>query len=212
SSIVLSIMAIIVSIKSYQISNRQYESDLFDKVPDFEIIQTQIQNPENNLYEEAYLSISKISGKAKNIDIEIATFFDVTYMKDNKQKIFQFIVPDYYNTNYKTGKTEGEIQESTGYRNQKQLHIFQKQLDSLTKKQDIIYGNLKSFVRIKYLNFENKSVSCYYEVNLFGGNYIDSIIGKKRFENYHNLYRTNKIIDLSNPNASNKVSYMNSKF
>lgn len=212
SSILLSLMAIIVSVKSCDIADKQYQSDFFDKLPEFEIIQSQVRNPINNNFEETVLNISKTSGKAKNIEIDMATFFNINYTIFNDYNSFSFIVPDYYNINYNTGKIDGEIQEAKGIKNQKTIYDFQNQLDSLITSNHYINSKLTTYVKITYLNFENKKTSNYYEVDFMKGNYIDSIIGKKKFEEYNNLYKSETIIDFSNPNALEKLKYMTKNF
>ena len=71
----LSIMAIIVSWKSFEISEKQYQMDYFEKSPDFQIQQTYTRDLKTNYVYQSQLIISKLSGKAKNINIaKNATF------------------------------------------------------------------------------------------------------------------------------------------
>ena len=141
--------------------------------------------------------------------MDLVTFLTIEYSKNNTQTNFSFIVPDYYNISFLSVKNEGEIQESRGNQNQKAIQDYENYLDSLIDEDDVIFTNLKSYVRISYLNFENKRNNNYYEVGLVSGNYIDSLSGQAKFEEYKKLFKPSTTIEFSKADAIRKFRYMN---
>ena len=68
AALALSFMGIMVSIKSCQIADRQYKMEYFEKYADWQIEEHQVLNNETKYYDNNELTITKLSGKAKNIE------------------------------------------------------------------------------------------------------------------------------------------------
>ena len=180
----LSIMAIIVSWKSFEISEKQYQMDYFEKSPDFQIQQTYTRDLKTNYVYQSQLIISKLSGKAKNINIDIACFLNLKLTDyKNNQKTKKFEVYHYYDTTFLSGKNSDTIQESTGYLNHLRYVAFEKAIyTELNKKFQFVDPDLKVYVKISYLSFQNEKKIEYYDVEFLTGNIVNDNSLQKYFD------------------------------
>jgi len=173
-TVFLSAMAIIVSWKSIEVSKKQYEMEYFEKSPDFQIQEVYYTDPKTQFVTESKLIFTKISGKAKNIDIDIVNHvvFELTN-QGNETKNKTFRLDNYYNLNFLSGKNTDTIQVSEGKKNHSLFVDFQRNIEKqLEVKYLYAFCNLKTYAKISFLNFENKKKNEYYEVKFLTGEII----------------------------------------
>lgn len=182
-TILLSGMAIIVSVISNQVANRQFEMDYFEKQPDFQITKEQLFNEKNQKYEDTNLIITKLTGKAKNIEIETITLLDIEYTNTNNEaKNSRFLIEGYYDTSFLSGKTEGIIETETGHKNnRKEIELENYLVEMIENQNQFIYTELKTYVQIKYLNFQNESKTEYFDASSISGKLINNDTLSKYF-------------------------------
>ena len=175
-TILLSGMAIIVSVISNQVANRQFEMDYFEKQPDFQITKEHIFNEKTQKFEDINLIITKLTGKAKNIEIETITILDIEYTNTkNELKYSHLLIEGYYDASFSSGKTEGIIQTETGYKNNSKEIEFENYLSEMIEDQNqFIYAKLKTYVQIRYLNFQNESKTEYFDASSISGKLINN--------------------------------------
>ena len=196
----LSIMAIVVSVIACTISYSQYQNDKYDKKPDFQIQKEIRINPLTNYYEDTYLIISKLSGKAKNISINTISFIDVKMNASEKEtKHKRFALYNYFETSFISGINEGILQTTTGYKNNLKIIDFTNSLDSILSlnNQTIVNIQTETYVKISFLDFKQKHNTEYFQVDTFQGNIINNIGGEKLFEEHKTLTETEKTIQLN---------------
>lgn len=183
-TILLSIMAIIVSIISNRVANRQFEMDYFEKQADFQITKEQLFDEKTKKYEETNLIITKLTGKAKNIEIATITLLDIEYTSTkNETKNSLFLIEGYYDTSVLSGKTEGIIQTETGHKNNsKEIELENYLTEMIENQNQFIFTQLKTFVQIKYLNFQNDSKTEYFDASSISG----KLINNDTLNNYFN--------------------------
>jgi hypothetical protein len=175
-TIFLSAMAIIVSLISNQVANQQFEMEYFEKQPDFQITKEQLFNDKTQKYEDMNLIISKLSGKAKNIEIETINLLDIEYTNTkNEVKHSHLLIEGYYNTSFLSGKTEGIIQTEAGHKNNtKEIELENYLTEMIENQNQYIYTQLKTYVQIKYLNFQNESKTEYFDASSISGKLINN--------------------------------------
>ncbi|MGX5685684.1 hypothetical protein ACWKWW_14070 [Chryseobacterium cucumeris] len=197
-TLLLSLMAIIVSIKSCQITDRQNQMDYFEKHPDFQISKEYKFNDKTKKYDENELVIRKLSGKAKNIEIETISFFDISYnTNENITKSKRFLLYHYYDTTYLYGSNEGIIQRETAYKNNSRAINFEKKIDTtLRKRQQYSYSKISTFMKIEYLNFQNEKKIEYYDVSFNNGKLLNSDTIPKYFQKDNKIFKFENTIDL----------------
>lgn len=197
-TIFLSVMAVIVSIISCEVSSRQYDMEYYEKQPDFQITKEHIFNSETQKYEDTELVITKLSGKAKNIEVQTINWLEVRYTnKSNESKLIRFLIEGYYDSSFLTGKTEGVIQTEAGYKNNSSAIKLENYIDEMVKNQyQYVYSQLKSYVEIKYLNFENEAKTEYFDASFSSGKLINNDTLSKYFNQDSKIFDSNKTIDL----------------
>lgn len=196
-TVLLSVMAIIVSVKSCEISERQYNMEYFEKQPEFYIVTKQIRNEETKQYEDNILEISKISGKAKNIEISTITFLDVVYYKNEANNFRRFLLSNYYQTSLLSDKADGLIETKIGDKNNKHAIELGNLLDErLEPNFHYIFPEVHTFVKIKYLNFENKSKTQYFNASFHKATLIDNDTMSKYFETKLPMFNSKNVIHL----------------
>jgi hypothetical protein len=196
----LSIMAIIVSWISINISGKQYDMDYFEKNPDFQIQEVFYRNPETQFVTDSKLIFTKISGKAKNIHIDIITLVDFKLTKRDNQSLNRtFKLDNYYYMNFLSGKNTDTIQVSAGNMNNSLFIDFQRAIEKqLEEKYQLAFCHLKTYVQISFLNFENKKKNEYYEVKSYTGEIIkDTTSVNEYFEVKSETSRQLERIDLN---------------
>ncbi|MEG1228625.1 MAG: hypothetical protein RSD71_07990 [Flavobacterium sp.] len=182
-TLLLSGMAIIVSVISNQVANRQFDMEYFEKQPDFQITKEQLFNEKTQKYEDTNLTIAKLTGKAKNIDIETITILDIEYTNTkNEVKHSNILIEGYYETSFLSGKTEGAIQTETGYKNNsKEIELENHIIEMIENQNQFIYAQLKTYVQIRYLNFQNESKTEYFDASFASGKLINNDTLNKYF-------------------------------
>lgn len=175
-TLLLSGMAIIVSVISNQVANHQFDMEYFEKQPDFQITKEQLFNEKTQKYEDTNLTITKLTGKAKNIEIETITILDIEYTNTkNEAKHSHLLIEGYYDTSFLSGKTEGTIQTKTGHKNNSNEIEFENYLSEMIEDQNqFIYTQLKTYVQIRYLNFQNESKTEYFDASSISGRLINN--------------------------------------
>ncbi|GIQ57971.1 hypothetical protein Flavo103_11070 [Flavobacterium collinsii] len=198
SSFFLSGMAIIVSWISIDVSKKQYELDYFEKSPDFQIQEVFYTNPKTQFVTDSKLIFTKVSGKAKNIHIDIITLVDLELTNRGNESVNKiFKLDNYYNLNFLSGRITDTIQMSTGKENHSMFVDFQRNIENrLEEKYQYAFCDLKTYVKMSFLNFENKKKNEYYQINSFTGEIMnDTIVVSKYFdlksEINHSLKRIN---------------------
>ena len=183
SSFFLSVMALIVSWISISVSKKQYEMDYFEKSPDFQIQEVFFRNPDTQFVTESKLIFSKVSGKAKNIHIEIITLVDFEIMNRSNEITNKFFKLDnYYNLHALSGKSTDTIQVSTGKENNFLFIDFQKNIErQLKEKYQYAFCDLKTYVKISFLNFENKKKNEYFEISSYTGKIVNDTTSVNKY-------------------------------
>lgn len=198
-SVFLSIMAIIISVISFRITEKQYEMEYYEKSPDFQIQEVYYKNPETKMVTDSKLIFTKISGKAKNVHIEVANFAEIEVLDySNKQRKELFKIDGYYAFNYLTGTLNDTIQISAGNQNHSAFINFQSNVEKMLKTNyEFVSCDLKTFAKISYLNFENKHKNEYYEVTFLIGEVLkDTINANKYFDENSNFNNSAKRVNL----------------
>jgi len=163
SAALLGVMAIIISYKSIEISEKQYQMDYFENHPEFLV---KLEESENGF--DGKIVVTKQSGKAKNIHISIPA--GVLHMEEAvncclvKSKAFlltgNFI--EYESDNYEKGFQK----IIKGKNNILNANMLQHELTNRLQKR---YGyssfaKVHTYIKISYLNFENKQKNEYYHI------------------------------------------------
>ncbi|WP_316819095.1 hypothetical protein [Pedobacter nyackensis] len=212
-SVILSLTAIYVSIISYVVADRQMEMDYFEKLPDFQVTRNQIFDEKMKRFETVELVVNKLSGKAKNINIETVTILDVEYSDINPgTKKSRFLVEDYFNTNFLTGKTEGVIQTITGHRNQFKAYELEKKIESRIEiRNQYVSTRWQTYMQITYLNFENKDQVEYFDASSVSGKLIRNDSLARYFDFKHSPIKADQTIHLNDLEEEEKFSKLISK-
>jgi hypothetical protein len=206
-TILLSGMAVIVSIISYKVSSNQYEMEYFEKQPDFQITKKQILNNKTQKYDDTELIITKLSGKAKNIEVQTINWLEVNYTnKLNESKVVRFLIVGYYDSSFLTGQTDGVIQTEAGYKNNSSAIKLENYIDEIIKNQNQYgYSQLKSYVEIKYLNFENEPKTEYFDASFSSGKLITNDTLSKYFNQESKLFDFSNTINLREIDNTEKL-------
>lgn len=207
-TILLSVMAIFVSIISNQVANRQFEIEYFEKMPDFQITKQQLLNRKNQKFEETQLIITKLSGKAKNIEVDTFTLLEVEYSNTNSEtKKSSFLIEGFYNISYLSGKTEGLIQTETGDKNNsREIELESYIEDMITDQNKFLSTKLSTYVQIKYLNFENKLKTEYFDASSISGKLINNDTLGKYFDPKSKYFNSKNTINLNRIEEKEKLN------
>lgn len=204
-SLFLSIMAIIISVVSFNISEKQYEMEYYEKSPDFQIQEVYYKNPETKMVTDSKLVFTKLSGKAKNVHIEVANFAEIEVTDHlNREKKELFKLDGYYIFNFLTGKLNDTIQISAGDQNHAAFIKFQSDVEKMLKTNyQYVSCDLKTFAKISYLNFENKHKNEYYEITYLIGEVLNDTVTASNYFNENSSFNySNKRINLNRSEKS----------
>lgn len=196
-TLLLSMMAIIVSIKSCEISERQYNMEYFEKQPDFHIVTKQVFNKKTKKYDDNILEINKINGKAKNIEISTITFLDISYYYRDQNRFKRFLIPNYYGTSLLSDDTDGIIETKIGDNNNKYIIDLENALEERLGKQFQYFSpKIHTFVKIRFLNFENKTNIQYFNASYNKATLINNDTLSKYFESKLTMFNSKNVIIL----------------
>lgn len=211
-TLLLSIMAITVSIITIKVAKRQVKMDYFEKQPDFHISKEQLLNKESGYYEDTELIVTKLSGKAKNIEVENINWLEIEYTNTNKTKLSRFLIEGYYNTTFHSGKTEGIIQSKIGYQNNLKEIELENYIERMVKGQNqYVSMELKSYVQVKYLNFENEAKTEYFDASSISVKLINNDTLSKYFDSESKVFNPENTISLNKIEDKSKLFKIISK-
>ncbi len=165
ASVLLSLMAIIVSYKVYEITKFQINMEYADKLPEFHLSTDYVFDKDTLKAEEIQIIVSKVKGVAKNIDIDCASYLSIEF-QDERFKLFRnkFQLMHYLDSNRITGNESGALRKIRGSQNNVRLFNFKKVISEKIKekgKQHVFIKN-NNYVRISYIDFlGNKQVEFY---------------------------------------------------
>lgn len=199
-TVALSAMAIAVSVNANKIAQRQSSMDYQDRLAEFEIIKNTLVNKDTKKWEASTIQIYKTSGKAKNTDIEIITWLEVDYSNDDGSKrSSRFMLDGYYNNTFFSTEHSGPVATISGGMNQAKEFALEDYIEEVARFRHA-YVNLqvKSFLKIKYLDFENNERVNYYDVSSSSGRYITSDTLSKYFDPKVNPIDKKHRVDLQN--------------
>lgn len=172
SSILLSIMALIVSIVSCQINNRQLKNEELINMPRFKISKKQFTYETNNDSEK--LTIENVGGYASNYIIDKKVFLSCKYYPLNGEENRQIYLPidDVLDTSIPYNNYTGIIKESYSITTIKNFNKLYQQSLNIEK------GNLEIellyYIVISYVDFRNQQHVNYFKVdNVYGGREIN---------------------------------------
>jgi hypothetical protein len=189
-TVLLGTMAVFVSFSANKISYRQTEMDYFDKLPDFQILNNQIYDSKSKMFNNSTLSINKLSGKAKNIFVTTVSVLEIVYQNtNNKIKTSLYLLEGYYNSSIINDQADKLIQTEVGSDNVKQFIKLDRRIDELIETQnEFVNTQLKTYVCIKYLNFENKQEIEYFDASSTIAKTVDDKTVKDYFEHSNSIF------------------------
>lgn len=176
ASVLLSIMAIIISYYTYKIDRRQTDIEYFEKTPDFYISAQVELNPLSNEYDNEQLAIYKYEGKAKNVDTDVKVFLDIKY-NDSLEiyKHLRILLNGYYSANFLTGSYAGHILTIKGYNNNLMYVSLIDSIENRLKQKGSKFVSMRKnvVVKIEFINFLNEYVTEYYDASFGDGKLLN---------------------------------------
>lgn len=145
--------------------------------------------------------------ESKNINVDIINFLDIDVVtKKNIVLNKRFLLNHYYDLNFLSGKNTDTIQTSTAIFNHNNFVNFQHCLeDELKKKFQFVESNLRTFVKIQFLNFRNEKKNEYYEVKFLVGEILNDTIKPSNYFNRDS--RENIDMPQINLTKAEKINY-----
>lgn len=194
SSILLSTMALTVSIVSCQINKRQVENEELINMPHFKISKEQFTWKTNNDSEK--LTIENVGGYASNYIIDKKIYLSCKYWTYNGEKNRQIYLPidDILDTSFPSSNYTGIIEEFYSISTINNFNELYQQ--SLNIEKGSLQIELLYYIVITCADFRNQQHIEYYIVdNVYGGRKIDNIDEKleRLFSIQYPRYRISQI-------------------
>lgn len=194
SSILLSTMALTVSIVSCQINKRQVENEELINMPHFKISKEQFTWKTNNDSEK--LTIENVGGYASNYIIDKKIYLSCKYWTYNGEKNRQIYLPidDILDTSFPSNNYTGIIEEFYSISTINNFNELYQQ--SLNIEKGSLQIELLYYIVITCVDFRNQQHIEYYIVdNVYGGRKIDKIDEKleRLFSIQYPRYRISQI-------------------
>lgn len=180
ATLLLSLMAVVVTINSNKLLYNQIEVERMVNQPDFYISREYKLNEETSSFDEVELYIKKLSGVAKNIKVTNTALLEIKFA-DSLQKSFEttFELQSMYDQSFSGYNGESNIiTKLSGYRNNTRLSNFRKSFELKMKDfgYDYVSTKPKIFIKIIYQDFSGQFKEEFYESN--------NRDGIKLYENY----------------------------
>lgn len=199
-NISLSIMAIIVSVVSCDISNRQLDLEYRLTKPIFEIDEYQIRNDSTGYFDNNRIKISNTGGVSNNINISLLTFieFELTDSLHNS-KLINYNIFNYYGTTFTNGTLYGVLEEKVGYDNNKKFVSFSNEIEEKLKEKyrfQFVFIDLIKILEIQYKDINNSLKKEFYSVNVNKVTKLNDTAASY-FEEFSILQEQGKYVDLT---------------
>ena len=208
SSLLLGIMAIIVSYNSNRISKEQSKMNYFENSPDFHFSREYLTDS-TGYANGIDIQLNKSRGKAKNIKVKIECYAHFEIMNQNSHEINRYIhLMDYFESSYNTGKNKGNIKLIRGLNNLKNFSKFEEAIEhELTEKNyTSVFINNLLIAKITYTDFLNEIKEEYYDVSYGEGILLEE--NDFRVDLFNNLKISPKSISIADFNLDNIKSCM----
>lgn len=183
---------IFISVRANNIAELQVEMARADTQPEFEINEILCENEEGESNAEAWVKISKLSGKCSNIDINAICFARLCFYNADEFIQENFRLDGFFFANKVIGSVTGELRE-IGYRNNwKKINDFSQEVLQ-SSKLEMGYIEPIQFLKISYDDAYGESHTNYYKFDSMYCTEINNVEGENIFKDY---YQTDKKLDI----------------
>jgi len=179
-TLLLSIMAIIVSVQSNRIADNQTMIMKEQALPQFRINKIQIYNEEIGKYTDDNIVIYNQGGILYDFSHKTAVYMNLQYKnKDNLYQTKRIPLKDYYKFNSVTGNGKGLLVTIGGNQN------HQKIVDAESNNNYSIQIDIKQYVNLNYKDIFGEYHTDYYYIPAVGwSNQLSHENGKEIFKKY----------------------------
>lgn len=173
SSILLGVMAVIISCNSNKIAEYQTKVDYNEHTPEFHFKRRLEYEDSLNSYANEVFEIYKY-GKAKNVNIELQPIIVIEYTINNINSKISFPIRGYFDMSF-SGTMGDKILTMRGVKNNYNLYEIQQDIVKALKMTgcEFAFTQINYFSKINYLNFIGDRVNEYYEIDIGGEVTID---------------------------------------
>ncbi|WP_205635406.1 hypothetical protein [Flavivirga aquatica] len=214
TSLLLGLMAIIVTYNSNIIAKEQKQMSYYENTPDFHLSQ-EYKRDSTGYPREVAIKIAKFGGKAKNISLRIRSFAHFEIIDEQNNKLNKYIhLNGYFNQSYRTGENKGDIRLLKGLDNNKKFAEFTRRMNAgLTKKGYTSMSiNALFIVKINYTDFLNNEKYEYYDISFADGVLIEkSDFRVELFENKKPLPKSIPITRIEDEDIENYLKIVVNK-
>ncbi|WP_136582070.1 hypothetical protein [Psychroserpens sp. NJDZ02] len=208
TTLLLGLMAIIVSYNSNVIANEQKQMSYYENTPDFNLSQ-EIKRDSTGYIREIAVKVSKFGGKAKNISIRIKSYAHFEIIDQQNNKLNKYIhLTGCFNESYRTGENKGDIRLLKGFDNNIKFDEFTRVMSTELIKNGYtpLLINPLFIIRINYTDFLNNKKEEYYDVS-----FVDGVLIEKsdfKVELFENKKLSSQSIPITNLDAFKLESYL----
>ncbi len=214
TSLLLGLMAIIVTCNSNTIAKEQQQMNYYENMPDFHLSQ-EYERDSTGYASEVAIRIAKYGGKAKNISLKIRSFAHFEIIDKENNKLDKYIhLNGYFNESYRTGENKGNIRLLKGADNNKNFAELTRKITlELTKKgYTSVFINALLILKINYTDFLNNKREEYYDVSFADGVLIEkNDFRVELFENRKSLTESISIIRIGDDNIKSDLKVIERK-
>ncbi|MGN8059124.1 hypothetical protein ACTJKN_22750 [Pedobacter sp. 22163] len=203
----LSVMAIIVSSNANKIAQRQSDMDHQDRLAEFRVTTTPVIDKRTRMWEASRMEVYERAGRAKNTEVETVTWLEIDYSNsDGNSRSSRFRLDGYYDHAILSADGNGLIATISAEKNQAKEFALEDYIEETARfRHAYVSFKLKSFLKIKYLDFENMEQEDYFDTAVSPGIYLTLDTLGKYFDAKRNPFDSAHRIDLQNERSPSRI-------
>ena len=203
-TIIISIIGLYVSWQMYNIAKLQATIAKNSFLPNIVVTEKQKTDSKTENVIETNIEIKNTEGKLKNYESEVATVLQCEYLDQNNNFYCADIpVKNYYIVGMIGATNLGILEEKYTAGNYQKLKRLEDNVHKYNRNNDnmSLTFELKSYLKIEYVDFINEKEVLYYETDLFKTKSLEPKEGSQKFKYYEKLGNYDVGIDFNRGDA-----------